>query len=255
MRSAAARCSAPTSRSASIPSGTMLASHAYYVLGRTSLTAAAPASTGSSTINTTAVTGAAAGQSLTIGSGADAETATIAERRHGGDRDGGLPAAAQRLADLVADDPGRLDQHPGGELDRVHGRPADRHRLGLQLRAAHRDGRRPSGRLDVHDRAGACRLDQDQSSPAARTSRSATRSRSSRPARRAPRPRPTRSRRSTPRASAWRRRRRWRTTSAATRTSCGTRRTASRSRRRRPRTTRATSRCRRSARASRSPRR
>jgi hypothetical protein len=66
------------SSAVTIPAGTKLAPHSFYLLGLSSSGLAAPARTGDATINVTSSTGLAAGQQVKIGTGAAAETRTIA---------------------------------------------------------------------------------------------------------------------------------------------------------------------------------
>ena len=61
-----------------VPAGTKLASHRYYLLGLSSSGLAAPASAGDTTINVSSTTGLAPGQQVQIGTGPSAETRTIA---------------------------------------------------------------------------------------------------------------------------------------------------------------------------------
>ncbi|MGE5289672.1 MAG: arabinofuranosidase catalytic domain-containing protein, partial [Micromonosporaceae bacterium] len=61
-----------------VPAGTTLASHGFYLLGLSSSGLAAPASAGDTTINVSSSTGMAPGQQVQIGTGPAAETRTIA---------------------------------------------------------------------------------------------------------------------------------------------------------------------------------
>ena len=116
---------------ATIPAGTKLAAHGFYLLGLSSSGLAAPASPGATTINVSSTTGFEAGQKIDI----DGETRTIASV--------GTPATAMttlfhsRIHGAVAHDPRRLDQPACHERGRLRGRPEDRHRHRRQLRAGH----------------------------------------------------------------------------------------------------------------------
>ena len=62
-----------------VPAGTTLASHRFYLLGLSGSGLAAPASAGDTTINVSSTTGLAPGQQVQIGTGSAAETRTIAD--------------------------------------------------------------------------------------------------------------------------------------------------------------------------------
>jgi hypothetical protein len=72
------------SSAVTIPAGTKLASHRFYLLGLSSSGLAAPAGKGDTTINVTSSTGLAPGQQVQIGTGAAAETRTIARVANSG---------------------------------------------------------------------------------------------------------------------------------------------------------------------------
>ncbi len=66
------------SSTVTVPAGTTLASHRFYLLGLSSSGLTAPASAGDTTINVSSSTGLAPGQRVQIGTGSAAETRTIA---------------------------------------------------------------------------------------------------------------------------------------------------------------------------------
>ncbi|HET9897380.1 MAG TPA: AbfB domain-containing protein [Streptosporangiaceae bacterium] len=68
----------PVFSTATVPDGTKIAGHGFYLLGLSSSGLAAPASAGDSAIYLSNTTGIDPGQQVTIGTGAAAETATIA---------------------------------------------------------------------------------------------------------------------------------------------------------------------------------
>jgi hypothetical protein len=74
----------PISSAITVPAGTTLASHRYYLLGLASSGLAAPASAGDTSINVTSPTGLAPGQQVQIGTGSAAETRTIAHVTNSG---------------------------------------------------------------------------------------------------------------------------------------------------------------------------
>jgi non-reducing end alpha-L-arabinofuranosidase len=67
----------PISSTVTVPAGTTLASHQFYLLGLANSGLASPASTGDTTIDLRNATGLAVGQQVRIGSGPTAETRTI----------------------------------------------------------------------------------------------------------------------------------------------------------------------------------
>ena len=68
----------PVSSTVTVPSGTTLASHHYYLLGLASSGLAAPASAGDATVNVNTTAGLAPGDQISIGSGSTQESRTIA---------------------------------------------------------------------------------------------------------------------------------------------------------------------------------
>jgi Alpha-L-arabinofuranosidase B, catalytic/Concanavalin A-like lectin/glucanases superfamily/NPCBM-associated, NEW3 domain of alpha-galactosidase/Lamin Tail Domain len=67
----------PIFSTVTVPAGTMLASHRFYLLGLAGSGLATPASAGESTVNVSSATGLAPGQQIQIGAGHAAETRTI----------------------------------------------------------------------------------------------------------------------------------------------------------------------------------
>jgi Alpha-L-arabinofuranosidase B, catalytic/Alpha-L-arabinofuranosidase B (ABFB) domain/Concanavalin A-like lectin/glucanases superfamily/Lamin Tail Domain/NPCBM-associated, NEW3 domain of alpha-galactosidase len=67
----------PVSSTVTVPAGTTLAGHRFYLLGLANSGLAVPASAGDSTLNVSSSTGMAAGQQVQIGTGSAAETRTI----------------------------------------------------------------------------------------------------------------------------------------------------------------------------------
>ncbi len=74
----------PIFSTVTVPAGTKLASHRFYLLGLANSGLAAPASAGDTTINLRSTTGLAPGQQVQIGTGSAAETRTIAHVTNSG---------------------------------------------------------------------------------------------------------------------------------------------------------------------------
>ena len=125
---------------ATIPEGTKLASHGFYLLGLATSGLAAPARSGDNLIHVRSVASLEAGQKIEI----DGETRTVEERGYGGrchdDR------IRSRVHRAVAHVPCRLHQFARDERRRLRVRPEDRHRSWRQLRSRLRSPR-PARRL------------------------------------------------------------------------------------------------------------
>jgi hypothetical protein len=74
----------PIFSAVTVPAGTKLASHRFYLLGLANSGLAAPASAGDTTVNLRSTTGLAPGQQVQIGTGSAAETRTIAHVTNSG---------------------------------------------------------------------------------------------------------------------------------------------------------------------------
>jgi hypothetical protein len=108
----------PVFSTVTIPAGTKLASHHYYVLGQASSGLAAPAQAGMSTVNVSSMTGLAPGQQVQIGTGKSAETRTIAGVTSSGATGPRVPGKIGNAVKLSGD--GEYVALPDGIVNGLH---------------------------------------------------------------------------------------------------------------------------------------
>jgi Alpha-L-arabinofuranosidase B, catalytic/Concanavalin A-like lectin/glucanases superfamily/NPCBM-associated, NEW3 domain of alpha-galactosidase/Lamin Tail Domain len=108
----------PVSSTVTIPAGTTLAGHRYYLLGLSSSGLAAPASAGDTTVNVSSSTGLAPGQQVQIGTGSAAETRTIAAVTNTGATGPRVPGRIGNAVKLAGN--GEYVQLPDGIVSGLH---------------------------------------------------------------------------------------------------------------------------------------
>jgi Alpha-L-arabinofuranosidase B, catalytic/Concanavalin A-like lectin/glucanases superfamily/Lamin Tail Domain/NPCBM-associated, NEW3 domain of alpha-galactosidase len=108
----------PVFSTVTIPAGTRLASHHYYLLGQSSSGLAAPARAGDSTINVSSTAGLAPGQQVRIGTGPNAETRTIAAVASSGATGPRVPGKIGNAVKLSGD--GEYVALPDGIVSGLH---------------------------------------------------------------------------------------------------------------------------------------
>ena len=108
----------PVFSTVTVPAGTKLASHHYYLLGLASSGLAAPARAGDSTVNVSSTTGLAPGQQVQIGTGPAAETRTIASIGSSGATGPRVPGKIGNAVKLSGD--GEYVALPDGIVNGLH---------------------------------------------------------------------------------------------------------------------------------------
>jgi hypothetical protein len=101
-----------------LPAGTTLARHRFYLLGLSSSGLATPANTGDNTINVTSSTGLTPGQQVQIGTGSVAETRTIAHVANSGATGPRVPGKIANAVKLSGN--GEYVNLPDGIVGRQH---------------------------------------------------------------------------------------------------------------------------------------
>ena len=108
----------PVFSTVTVPAGTKLASHHYYLLGQSSSGLAAPARAGDSTVNVSSTAGLAAGQQIQIGTGSAAETRTIESVASSGATGARVPGKIGNAVKLAGD--GEYVALPDGIVNGLH---------------------------------------------------------------------------------------------------------------------------------------
>jgi Alpha-L-arabinofuranosidase B, catalytic/Concanavalin A-like lectin/glucanases superfamily/NPCBM-associated, NEW3 domain of alpha-galactosidase/Lamin Tail Domain len=108
----------PVFSTVTVPAGTKLASHHYYLLGLASSGLAAPAKAGASTVNVSSTSGLAPGQQVQIGTGSSAETRTIASIASSGATGARVPGKIGNAVKLAGD--GEYVALPDGIVNGLH---------------------------------------------------------------------------------------------------------------------------------------
>ena len=135
----------PIFSTVTVPAGTTLAGHRFYLLGLSNSGLAAPASAGDTTINVSSTTGLAPGQQVQIGTGSAAETRTIAHITNTGATGPRVPGKIGNAVKLSGNgeyvEPAERHRQRAARLhDLGVGQPVRQPRLvaGLRLRHRHR---------------------------------------------------------------------------------------------------------------------
>jgi hypothetical protein len=108
----------PVFSTVTVPAGTKLASHHYYLLGLSSSGLAAPAEAGASTVNVSSTSGLAPGQQVQIGTGSSAESRTIAAIASSGATGARVPGKIGNAVKLAGD--GEYVALPDGIVNGLH---------------------------------------------------------------------------------------------------------------------------------------